>query len=243
MIFCSEKCARSWENENIKKKLANQRASFISESLEKLPGWNLLSEEEKQNFIRQVNNSKIKQFNEIYQQAQKLIREKQNNNQTKESGDWEGNENDFSNNDNQNNDSESDSNSNSSDGEDGMPEKYKEIARSSLAQSKQKSEQKIENILKGSGVTTQELNQKIWSGKSNWKEYLNQLDTPQKVAKFAYQMEQAILAKAWEKHTKSLTKMKKTEKDWILPVAISVVSFLALTSLVLILRKRRRRRF
>jgi hypothetical protein len=42
-----------------------------------LPGWDLLTSEEKQNFISQINNSEPEQFENICWKAKELIRERQ----------------------------------------------------------------------------------------------------------------------------------------------------------------------
>jgi hypothetical protein len=130
-----------------------------------------LTDEEKQNFIEQVNNSEPEQFENVYRQAKKLISEKQGTGR----GGEEDNSSDNSNSDNSDSDSESDSSSNSSnstDNEDGnnnnqLPEKYQEITHFSLPQAKVRAEQEIEKLLKDNDISEQELDKKLISGENN----------------------------------------------------------------------------
>jgi ribosomal protein L24E len=227
MVFCSEECARSWEREFWdKKSLADQRANFIAESLEKLSGWDLLTNEEKQNFIRQVNSSEPKQFKNIYRQVKKLINEKQNSGEGNEDGNGLGDIPRNNNYDPIQNEEKDDS---------------QDIPDLSLVQSQAQAEQKIKKLLKENDISEQELNQEKLLEGTDWKSYLKKIDTPQKVAEFTKKMQQAILRLKMTKKTSNQD--KEPTNNWILPVSILAVSFLALTSLMLIVRKRRQRRF
>jgi len=103
----------------------------------------LLTAEEKQNFINQINNSEPKQFKNIYQQAKKLIKEKQ-----KQTGGEGGN-----NSDNNNSGDNSDSDSGYDSDDDQL------INLQELAKSQTQAEQQIEKLLKENGISEQELNQ------------------------------------------------------------------------------------
>jgi len=115
----------------------------------------------------------------------------------------------------------------------------------SLIQSQTQAEQEIEKLLKENGISEQELNQEGILEGTDWKSYLKKLDTPQKVAEFMEKMRQNIIAlKAKKMAESSSNKDKDPSNDKILPIVILVVSFLALTSLILIIvRKRRQRGF
>ena len=251
MVFCSEKCARNWEKEVWNKKnLAKQRQSFIEETLKSLEGWNLLSDEEKKNFINQVNNSESSQFRNIWQQAKKLISEKQsdgegkgnengngynNNGPSQSEGEETGNETEGDSSDN-NSEPNSDDNSNTNE----LPENIQEIAHLPLPQAQQKSEQEIEKSLKENGISDQELNKENWLGGKDWKDYLKGLDTPQKVAEFTHKIRQSILKKALANPTSN--EDKKPNNDLILPAVIIILSLLALITLIIIIRKRKKQR-
>jgi hypothetical protein len=251
MVFCSEKCARNWEKEVWNKKnLAKQRQSFIEETLKSLEGWNLLSDEEKKNFINQVNNSEPKQFRNIWQQAKKLISEKQsdgegkgkengnnynNNGPSQSEGEETGNETEGDSSDN-NSEPNSDDNSNTNE----LPENIQAIAHLPLPQAQQKSEQEIEKSLKENGISDQELNKEDWLGGKDWKDYLKSLDTPQKVAEFTHKIQQSILKRALANPTSNGD--KKPNNDWILPAVIIILSLLALITLIIIIRKRKKQR-
>jgi hypothetical protein len=251
VVFCSEKCARNWEKEVWdKKSLAKQRQDFIEESLKSLEGWNLLSDEEKKNFINQINNSEPKQFRNIWQQAKKLISEKQN------SGKGEGNENgsgsdgpsqsegEETGNETEGDSSDNNSEPNSDDNSDinnELPENIQEIARLPLPQAQQASEQEIKKLLKDNVLSEQELNKEDWLGGKDWKDYLKSLDTPQKVAEFTQKIQQSIVKRALAKQT--LNKGKEPENTWLLPAAIIILSLIALTTLIIVIRKRKQRGF
>jgi len=104
----------------------------------------LLTAEEKQNSINQINNSEPKQFENILQQAKKLIKEKQ---KTK-GGERRGGNNNSGNNSGDNSDSGYDSDDNQS---------LTNIQE--LAKSQTQAEQEIEKLLKENGISEQELNQ------------------------------------------------------------------------------------
>jgi hypothetical protein len=61
------------------------------------------------------------------------------------------------------------------------------------------------------------------------------------VAEFTQKMCQTILSKRFNKT--SPPAQKNPKNDWIKPIAIIVLSLLALTTLILIVRKRRRKSF
>lgn len=59
-----------------KRTLNTERNNFLENKLKVLDGYNLLSEEEKGNFINQINNSQPNQFDGVLNQAQKAINKK-----------------------------------------------------------------------------------------------------------------------------------------------------------------------
>lgn len=237
MVFCSEGCARNWEREKRNKKnLASQRTNFITDELKTLAGWNSLSEEEKENFIEQVNNSESEQFEDILQQAKKLIREKRSlNTRERESKKNNSGESNIS-------DGETDSGYDSNHSNDTESQESEISNLLSLAQSQTKAEEKIDKLLKDSGISEQKLNQVKPLEGIDWKECLKNLDTPQKVEEFVNKIEQEILKLKLSKQEHQI-KDKDPKNGWVLPTIILVLSFLALTSLLLIIRKRKQRRF
>ena len=144
--------------------------------------------------------------------------------------------------------SESDSDS-SSDNEreenNDMLENIQEIANLPLPQAQQKAEQEIEKLLKDNSISEAELDKEDWSGESNWKSHLRNLDTSQKVAEFTQKMYQEILRKALNKQnlTSNQNNQKKPENDWTVPIIIFSLSLLALITLIIIIRKRRQKGF
>jgi len=231
-VFCTKECAFSWEREKRDKKdLASQRTNFITQNLEKLSNWDSLSEEEKQNFIEQVNNSESEQFENILRQAKNLIREKQALSPRGRK--------DRKNNSGQNHTSDhnSDSGYDSNQSQDSESEAIPNLL--SLAQSQAQAEEKIQKSLKNSGISETKLNQIL--GGTDWKEALKKLDTPQKIEEFTNKIEQEILKIIKLSEQSNSTKDKSPKNEWVLPTIILGVSFLALTSLILVVRKKKQK--
>lgn len=225
--FCCRQHYNDWLNEDENEEKERQD---IKLKLKKLPNWNSLSDEEKQNFIEQVNNSESEQFENILQQARNLIREKQAlSTQGRESKKNNSGQNHTS-------DNKSDSGYDSNNSQDSESEETTNLL--SLAQSQVQVEEKIQKLLKNSNISEAKLNQIL--GGTDWKEALKKLDTPQKIADFINKIEQEILKiKLSEQSTP--TKDNNPKNKWVLPVIILVVSLLALTSLILIVRRKRLR--
>ncbi|CFW93030.1 protein of unknown function [endosymbiont DhMRE of Dentiscutata heterogama] len=169
----------------------------------------------------------------------------QTNGPTSENGEEEGNETNDSDLDDHS-ESNSDNSSDSNPDQDGksdnnLPKNIQEIANLPLLQAQARARQKIEKLLKDNDISDHELNQEDWLGKSDWKDYLKNLDTSQKVAEFANKVQQTILQKMLAKKT-TTSNQKNPESDWVLPTIILGISLLSLITLLIIVRRRRQRR-
>jgi len=134
-------------------------------------------------------------------------------------------------------------NSNKDNKEDNSQNAPEIIPNLSLVQSQAKAEAEIIKTLKESSISEQELNSnKKLLEQTNWKDYLKKANTPAKVEELVNNLKREILKLKLSKQNTS-TENKNPKNKWILPTVISVVSFLALTSLVLIVRRKKQRRF
>ncbi|CAJ0828783.1 19410_t:CDS:2 [Entrophospora sp. SA101] len=107
-----------------------------------------------------------------------------------------------------------------------LPPDIQEIANLSLPQAKQKAEQEIEKLLKDNAISGQQLDTK------NFGE-----------TEFTYQMQQLILKQALSKKTSATGQEKPKKNGLVKPIVILVLSLLALSTLIIIVRKRRQKRF
>jgi len=97
-------------------------------------------------------------------------------------------------------------------------------------------------LLENNSISSKDLEQKdeLGIGKVNWKNYLKSLDASQKVAEFTNKMRRIILSKALA--NQNPVQDKNPKNTLVKPIAIFVLSLLALSTLIIIVRKRKQRR-
>ncbi|KLL02019.1 MAG: hypothetical protein MRERC_5c033 [Mycoplasmataceae bacterium RC_NB112A] len=216
MVFCSKTCARKWEKEVWdKRNLSHQKAEFIKNSLENLPGWILLSEREKQEFIKKVDDgSSPSEFSEIYRQVCQLIKTKRD--------EKEENEDDDDNKDNKDNDGNI----------------YQKIKSVPLSQALSWAAGKIRNLFAENSAIKPSAFAHLWKGYPSWEAKLSSFASSEQVANFTQKLVRAVQAESNKTNSSFSPSFWEENKNWLKPVGIGGLILAAIMVLLLIFKKR-----